>query len=72
VIELVAIKNRLQQWIDELELNYSQAAQRTGVHVQTIRRIAKNQSDRIDLETIGAICSGLKKPISDFLYEEPD
>ena len=67
---LMTIKNRLQQWLDEKGLNYSNAAEITGVHVQTVRRIAKNQSDRIDLETIEAICSGLNKPVNEFLYQE--
>ena len=67
---IMAVKNRLQQWLDELGMNYSQAAEVTGVHVQTIRRLAKNQSDRIDLDTIQSICSGLNRSVSDFLYDD--
>lgn len=69
---LMAVKNRLQTWLDELGLNYSQAAEKTGVHVQTIRRIAKNQSERLDVSTVGAICRGLKRPVGDFLYEDEE
>ena len=67
---LMTIKNRLQQWLDESNLNYSKAAELTGVHVQTVRRLAKNQSNRIDLETIEAVCNGLNKSVADFLYQE--
>lgn len=65
------VKNRLQQWLDEMELNYSQAAKKTGVHVSTIRRIAK-QSDRLDVNSIRSICMGLGKKPDNFLYGEPE
>jgi len=68
----VAIKNRLQQWIDAAGLNYSRVADMAEVNVQTVRRIAKNRSDRVDLPVIQKICEAFEKPVSEFFYGEDE
>ena len=64
------IKNRLQEWLDELGLNYSQAAERTGVSISSIRSLAKQQASRVDFGTWEAICTSLDKPVESLFYWE--
>jgi len=64
------VRSRLQQWIDDAALNYSSAAEGTGVDIGTIKRYAKNQFDRVDCASWQAICTYFKKPLGDLFYEE--
>ncbi|PSB02363.1 hypothetical protein [Merismopedia glauca] len=64
------IRCRLQQWIDESGGNYSTVAVAVGVDVGTIRRLAKNQFERIDCGTWQATCEYFQKPITELFYQE--
>jgi DNA-binding Xre family transcriptional regulator len=68
----VAIRNRLQQWIDAGGLNYSQLAEKAGVSVAAVRSLAKNQATRVDLGTWERICTALDKPVQEMFYQEGD
>lgn len=65
-----SIRCRLQNWIDDSGGNYSTVAESVGVDVGAIRRLAKNQFDRIDCATWQAVCSYFQKPIGELFYTE--
>lgn len=70
------LNSRLQQWLDEAGLNYTQLANeietKTGgtVSVGAIRRIAKNQLDRIDISNALEITQFFGKRFDELFYEE--
>ena len=68
----VAIKSRLQEWLNEADLNYTQLADKAGVSVAAIRRLAKNQFGRIDPGTWKAVCDALGKPINEMFWDDED
>ncbi|NJM67308.1 MAG: helix-turn-helix transcriptional regulator [Acaryochloris sp. RU_4_1] len=65
-----SIRCRLQEWIEESGGNYSTVAEAVGVDVGAIRRLAKNQFDRVDCVTWQAICDYFKKPIGELFFQE--
>ena len=64
------IKCRLQEWIDEAGENYSTVAESVGVSIGAIRRLAKNQFDRVDCQTWQSVCKYFNKSINELFYEE--
>lgn len=66
------IRCNLQSWIDEKGLDYSALARESGVGIGVIRRLAKNQFDRIDCANWQAICRFFGKSISELFYEDAD
>lgn len=66
------IRSRLQEWIEEAGLNYSTTSAESEVSLDTVRRYAKNQFDRVDCESWQKICRYFKKPLSELFYEESD
>jgi hypothetical protein len=64
-----SIQCRLQEWIDESGENYSTIALAIGVSVGAVRRLAKNQFDRVDCLTWLAICDYFNKPLGDLFYK---
>ncbi len=74
--KLPKLNCRLQQWLKESGLNYTQLANeirdKTGgeVSVGAIRRLAKNQVDRIDISNALEICHFFGKSFSEMFYEE--
>ena len=70
------LNSRLQQWLDEAGLNYTQLANeievKTGgqVSVGAIRRLAKNQFDRIDTSNALDIARFFGKRFDEMFYEE--
>lgn len=65
-----SIRCRLQQWIDEADENYSTVALAIGISIGAVRRLAKNQFDRVDCQTWEAICNYFNKPLGDLFYRE--
>jgi hypothetical protein len=65
-----SIRCRLQEWIDETGGNYSSVATAVGVDVGAIRRLAKNQFDRVDCATWQAICDYFEKPLCELFHRE--
>jgi hypothetical protein len=63
-----SIRSRLQDWIDERGLDYSTLARESGVGIGVIRRLAKNQFDRVDCANWEAICQFFDKPIDQLFY----
>jgi hypothetical protein len=63
------IRCRLQQWIDESGENYSTISEAAGISIGAVRRLAKNQFDRVDCFTWQAICDYFKKPLNDLFYK---
>ncbi|PSF35823.1 hypothetical protein C7H19_15480 [Aphanothece hegewaldii CCALA 016] len=64
------IRCRLQEWIDEADENYSTIAQAVGISVGAVRRLAKNQFERVDCSTWETICDYFKKPLGDLFYRD--
>lgn len=70
------IRCRLQQWLDERGLNYSQLAdqieERTGskVSLGAIRRLAREQFDRIDCSNADEISRFFGKTFEEMFYTE--
>lgn len=62
------IRSSLQLWIDEQGLDYSSLARESGVGVAVIRRLAKNQFDRVDCANWEALCVFFDKPIGELFY----
>lgn len=64
------IRCRLQEWIDAMGLTYSAVAESADVDVGAVRRLAKNQFDRVDCATWQSICKLFNKQINELFYEE--
>lgn len=62
------IRSRLQEWIDDRGLDYSTLSRESGVGIGVIRRIAKNQFDRVDCANWELLCKFFKKPTSELFY----
>jgi hypothetical protein len=67
----MAIKSRLQAWMDEVGDNFTTAADRAGVSVAAIRRLALNQWTRVDRDTWESVARAYGKPAIELFYEEP-
>lgn len=67
-----SIRCRLQSWIDESGGNYSTVANSVGVDVGAIRRLAKNQFDRVDCFTWQAVCKYFRKPLGELFYTDEE
>jgi DNA-binding Xre family transcriptional regulator len=65
-----SIRCRLQEWIDDSGGNYSTVADAVGVDIGAIRRLAKNQFDRVDCVTWQAICDYFQKSLGDLFYRD--
>lgn len=71
---LFELKQRLQIKLGK-EVSWAQLAKEAGLHRNTIERIASNQTDRVDLETLGKLLMlfhnyGMDVDISDLLVIE--
>ena len=64
-----SIKSHLQEWIEAEGLNHSTLAELAKVDIGVIRRLAKNQFDRVDCANWLAICRYFKKPVGDLFYD---
>jgi hypothetical protein len=64
-----SVKSRLQEWMETEKLNYSTLAEAAKVDVGVIRRLAKNQFDRVDCANWLAICRYFKKPLGELFYD---
>jgi len=70
------LNSRLQEWLDEAGLNYTQLANEIEtkiggkVSVGAIRRLAKNQFDRIDTSNALEITQFFGKRFDEMFYEE--
>jgi putative transcriptional regulator len=54
------------------KLTYELLSERIGLAKNTIRRLAENQSSRVDLATLGKLCKFFNCDIGDILYYVPD
>lgn len=64
-----SVRCRLQEWMESANLNYSTLSKSAGVDIGVIRRLAKNQFERVDCASWQAICSHFKKPLGDLFYD---
>lgn len=66
------IRSRLQEWMDDRGLDYSTLERESGVGIGAIRRLAKNQFDRVDCANWEALCKFFGKPIGELFYSTDD
>lgn len=57
--ELMAVRFRLAELLEESGLSQSELARRSGVSFVTINGVANNKTSRVDLATLDAICKVL-------------
>ena len=69
-VTVLAIKNRLGQWMAERGWTQEHTADVSGVHVTTVRRLQNQFAKRVDLDTMGALCRAFGKDVGEFWYED--
>lgn len=62
------IQCRLQEWMNESDDNITTLSQKTGVGTGVIRRLSKNQFDRVDCYNWQTLCEYYKKDITELFY----
>ena len=68
---MMALRSRLDEIIAERQTTMYAVARDSGLSYQTVHSLAKNQTKRIDLETIEKICAALDTTISDIFVHTP-
>lgn len=75
---MYAVKFNLKVLIAQREqdtgerLTYRRLAEEAGLSARTVSRLAENQSDRVDLATLGKLCRFFNCDVGDILYYVPD
>ncbi len=66
----VAIRSKLQEWIDNAGETYSSLSEETGVSIPAISRLANNRFDRVDCKTWKTLCGYFERPIQELFYDD--
>lgn len=70
-VNLKVLIAKLEQDTGE-KLTYERLSQRIGLSKNTIRRLAEQESSRVDLATLGKLCHFFNCDVGDLLYFVPD
>jgi putative transcriptional regulator len=70
----VNLKVLIAKWEQDTggKLTYDRLAQRAGLAKNTIRRLAGQESSRLDLTTLDKLCKFFDCDVGDILYHVPD